>query len=60
MEKFEMKKPQIPTFVGLFICGNNLTLYCLPANLKLKKMREDHNPEVAGSNPAPATMKTRL
>ena len=23
-------------------------------------MREDHNPEVAGSNPAPATMKTRL
>ena len=22
-------------------------------------MREDHNPEVAGSNPAPATMKTR-
>jgi len=46
--------------VGLFICGNNLTLYCLPANLKLKKMREAHNPEVAGSNPAPATMKTRL
>jgi len=35
-------------------------LYCLPANLKLKKMREAHNPEVAGSNPAPATMKTRL
>jgi len=23
-------------------------------------MREDHNPEVAGSNPTPATMKTRL
>ena len=24
------------------------------------KLREAHNPEVAGSNPAPATMKTRL
>jgi len=28
--------------------------------IKLKKIKEAHNPEVAGSNPAPATMKTRL
>ena len=28
--------------------------------MKQKKLREAHNPEVAGSNPAPATMKTRL
>ena len=46
--------------MGLFIFGNNLTLYCLPANLKFKKIREAHNPDVAGSNPAPAIMKTRL
>ena len=46
--------------MGLFICGNNLALDCLTANLKLKKIHEDHNPEVAGSNPTPATMKTHL
>jgi len=28
--------------------------------IKKKKIKEAHNPEVAGSNPAPATMKTRL
>jgi len=28
--------------------------------IKKKKFKEAHNPEVAGSNPAPATMKTRL
>jgi len=28
--------------------------------IKEKKIKEAHNPEVAGSNPAPATMKTRL
>ena len=28
--------------------------------IEWKKIKEAHNPEVAGSNPAPATMKTRL
>ena len=46
-------------FVGFLVCGiNRRSIVAQP--IKEKKIKEAHNPEVAGSNPTPATMKTRL
>ena len=45
---------------GIFVFVGQIGALTSHWLIKQKKLREDHNPEVAGSNPAPATMKTRL
>jgi hypothetical protein len=46
--------------VGFFVFVGQIGALTSHWLIKEKKIKEAHNPEVAGSNPAPATMKTRL